>query len=58
MARLDASSEVLTRAEVMADRADAYRLAQRLIADYDWGLYAPAPEDVLSLAQFLAGEDG
>ena len=55
MAQLDASSEGLTRAEAMADRADAYRLAQRLISEYDWGMYEPNPEDVLSLAQFLAG---
>lgn len=55
--QLDASSEGLTRAEIQADRADAYRLAQRLVSEYDWGLYEPAPEDVLSLAQWLAGGD-
>ncbi|WP_275419410.1 hypothetical protein [Streptomyces sp. SID8499] len=38
----------------MAERADAYRLAQTLIREYDWGMYEPDPEDVLSLAQFLA----
>jgi len=54
VARLDASSEGLTRAEAMAERADAYRLAQTLIREYDWGMYEPDPEDVLSLAQFLA----
>jgi len=54
MARLDASSEGLTRAEAMAERADAYRLAQTLIRDYNWGVHEPDPEDVLNLAQFLA----
>jgi len=55
MVQLDASSPGLTSAEAMADRADAYNLAKELIRDYDWGLYDPKPEDVLSLAQFLAG---
>jgi len=54
MTRLDASSEGLTRAEAMAERADAYRLAQALIRDYNWGVHEPDPEDVLNLAQFLA----
>lgn len=55
MVRMDATSDGLTRAEAMADRADAYRLAQKLIREYDWGIHEPDPEDVLSLAQFLAG---
>lgn len=53
--RLDASSPGLDRAEEMAERVDAYRTAQTLIKEYDWGAHPPEPADVLELARFLAG---
>jgi hypothetical protein len=56
MAQIDASIADQTVTSVVADRADCYRIAGRLIADA--GLIAEAsPEDVLYLAQFLAGND-
>jgi hypothetical protein len=56
MAQIDASIADQTVTSVVADRADCYRIAVRLIADA--GLIAEAsPEDVLYLAQFLAGND-
>jgi hypothetical protein len=56
MAQLDASIAELTPTDVIADRVDVYRIAAKLIGEA--GLITEADaEDVLCLAQFLAGND-
>ncbi|WP_329544672.1 hypothetical protein OG548_08115 [Streptomyces sp. NBC_01356] len=56
MAQFDPSIADLTPTDAVADRADVYRIAAKLIGEA--GLITDAdPEDVLVLAQFLAGND-
>jgi hypothetical protein len=56
MAQIDASIAEPNVASVIADRADCYRVAVKLISDA--GFFTDAgPEDALYLAQFLAGND-
>jgi hypothetical protein len=56
MAQIDGSIAVYTPMDAVADRAEVWRIASRLIRDA--GLVTDAsPEDVLYLAQFLAGND-
>jgi hypothetical protein len=56
MAKLDASIAEQNVTTIIADRADCYRTAVRLINDA--GFFTDAgPEDALYLAQFLAGND-
>lgn len=56
MAQLDASLAEPNVASAIADRADCYRVAVRLLKDAQL-LSEAAPEDALYLAQFLAGND-
>jgi hypothetical protein len=56
MARVDAAINDPTPTGGVADRADVYRVATALIRQA--GLVSDAtPEDLLMLAQFLAGDD-
>lgn len=56
MVQLDPSIAAQNVTTVIADRADCYKTAVRLLKDA--GLITDAsPEDVLYLAQFLAGND-
>jgi hypothetical protein len=55
MAQLDPSSPALTSTEIVAYRADVYRIALTLIKSPDWPR-GYEPEDVVSLASFLMGE--
>jgi hypothetical protein len=56
MARIDASIADPTPTGAVADRADVYKVAVKLINDA--GFFTDAgPEDALYLAQFLAGTD-
>lgn len=52
MARLDANSEGLTRAEALAERQDAYLMSLGLLRKFDW-IRTPEPSDALALAVFL-----
>lgn len=56
MASLDASIAEQNVTTIIADRADCYRTAVRLITDAGFFMDA-GPEDALYLAQFLAGND-
>jgi hypothetical protein len=56
MARVDASLNDPTRTGGVADRADVYRMATKLVQQA--GLISdPTHDDVLRLAEFLAGRD-
>jgi hypothetical protein len=56
MARVDAAINDPTPTGGVADRADVYRVATALVRQA--GLVSDAtPEDLLMLAQFLAGDD-
>jgi hypothetical protein len=56
MAQIDGSIAAYTPMDAVADRADVWRVAAGLLREA--GLVAEAsPEDVLYLAQFLAGND-
>lgn len=57
MAKLDASCESLTRTESVAERADAYRVALRLLTSNEWA-ESVTPDDALRLAMFLTEELG
>lgn len=54
MAALDASINDYTATELLADRADAYRMAVKLLREA--GFTEPDPEDALRLTHFLASE--
>lgn len=55
MAQLDATSDGLTRAESVAERADAYRVALQLLRERVWN-DDPTPDDALALAAYLTRE--
>jgi hypothetical protein len=56
MAQIDGSIAAYTPMDAVADRADVWRVAAGLLRE--GGLVTDAsPEDVLYLAQFLAGND-
>lgn len=55
MAQLDPSSPALTSTEIVAYRADVYRIALNLIKTHGWSR-GYEPEDVVSLALFLMGK--
>jgi hypothetical protein len=55
MAQLDPSSPVLTSTEIVAYRADVYRIALNLIKSQEWARGCE-PDDVVRLAEFLMGE--
>lgn len=55
MAQLDATSDGLTRAESVAERADAYRVALQLLRERVWR-DDPTPDDALALAAYLTRE--
>lgn len=56
MAQLDPSIAEQNVTTIIADRADCYRTAVKLISDAGFFTDASA-EDALYLAQFLAGND-
>jgi hypothetical protein len=56
MAQLDASLNEYTSTELLADRADAYRLAVRLLREAGFDPSDITPEDVQLLTQFLASD--
>lgn len=53
MSQLDASSEGLTEAEEMAERADCVRLAAVLLREAGLGESRYDPHDVYTMARFL-----
>jgi hypothetical protein len=56
VAQIDGSLAAYTTWDAVADRADVWKIAARVLRDA--GLTTEAsPEDVLYLAQFLAGND-
>jgi hypothetical protein len=56
MAKLDASINEYTATELLADRADAYRLAIRLMREAGFQPEDVSPEDALLLTHFLAND--
>lgn len=56
MAQIDASIDEYSPTELLADRADAYRLAVRLLRDAGFEPDDITPEDALLLTSFLTNE--
>jgi hypothetical protein len=56
VAKLDASINDYTATELLADRADAYRLAVKLLKEAGFLMEEIAPEDALLLVHFLSND--
>ncbi|MFI6861323.1 hypothetical protein ACIBKZ_15710 [Streptomyces sp. NPDC050421] len=50
------TGEAQRSAEYVAERADIFRAARALVASFEWSGTDPYVEDVLGVAQFLAGD--
>jgi hypothetical protein len=56
VAKLDASINDYTATELLADRADAYRLAVKLLKEAGFLMEEITPEDALLLVHFLSND--